>query len=132
MWAPYEPADVGEPLDTLEQVPAFVLLETHVREGITTQFGPRDAVDLIVQTGIAGETRLFSGFAAGIVGQAKRLEPGDLPAVCKVVARPTRKGTTRGLELVEKVSPMADVAAIAKSLPTPVMPIGSQTNEIPY
>jgi hypothetical protein len=132
MWAPYEPAEIGESLDILEQVGPFVLLGAVVREGISTQYGPRDAVDLTVQTSEPGKTRLFSGFAAGIVGQCKRVGDGDLPAIAKIVPQATGRGSTRGLELVDRPAAGADLAAIAKACPIPVMPIGGQTNEIPY
>jgi len=131
MWAPYEPPEIGEPLDTLENVPAFVLLGAKVREGVKTEYGPRDAVDLVVQTTTVDVTRLFSGFAAGVVGQAKRITAGDLPAVCRIVKMPTGRGETRGLELVERVPAGADLPALARAQATPIAPIGN-TDGIPY
>ncbi len=132
MWAPYEPPEIGEPLDVLEQVDAFVLVDVKVREAVATQYGPRDAVDLTVATTDPGKTRCFSGFSAGIVGQSKRVEAGNLPALCRVVPQTSGRGTTRGLELVQLLVPGADVAAIAKAQRVPIAPLNGQTNEIPY
>ena len=100
MWAPYEPAPIGEPLELLEEAGEFVLLEARVREGVGTQYGPRDAVDLVVATTEPGVTRMVSGFAAGIVGQVKRQQDGHLPAVARIVSQQTGRGATRALELV--------------------------------
>lgn len=136
MWAPYEPPEIGEPLDTLKQVPAFVLVDAKVREPVDVEFdgktSKRTPADLIVQTAEAGKTRIFSGFAAGVVGRVKRLEPGNLPAVVKVVEEVTPRGRTLGLALVQTIAAGADLAAIAKGLPTPMMPTGSPDGEIPY
>jgi len=128
MWAPYEPAEIGEKLDTLYQIGAFVLLEATVREAVQVEVEPgvkkmREPVDLRVQTTDANVQRVFSGFAAGIVGMAKRVQPGDLPAVCQIVDQPAARGTTRALRLVQRIPAGADVATIAASQPVPIMPI---------
>jgi hypothetical protein len=130
MWAPYEPPEIGEKLEVLEEAGAFVLVGVAVREGIKTEHGPRDAVDLTVQTGGEG-TRLFSGFSAGIVGQAKRMADGDLPAVCRIVPVHVSRGTTRGLELVQSLAAGADLAAAAKAQRVPIMPV-RKDDGIPY
>jgi hypothetical protein len=136
MWAPYVPPEIGEPLDTLAQVPAFVLVDAKVREPVDVTFdgttSKRTPVDLRVQTTDPNVTRLFSGFAAGVVGRVKRMQAGDLPAVVKLVDETTPRGRTLGLALVQAVAAGADLAAIAKSLPTPMMPTGSPDGEIPY
>lgn len=135
MWAPYEPPVIGEPLDQLDKVGPFVLLAAKVREGVRTEYGPRDAVDLDVATTDAGVIRTFSGFSAGVVGMAKRVTPGDLPAVCRVIETTAGRGKTRGLELVQLVPAGADVAAIAKAQPVPLAPIqpaGDTHDDIPY
>lgn len=131
MWAPYEAPEIGEKLDTLYQVGSFVLLEATVRDAVEVEVEPgkkkmREPVDLRVQTTDANVQRVFSGFAAGIVGMAKRVTPGDLPAVCRIVDQPTQRGTTRVLELVKLIPAGADVAAIAASLAVPMMPIQAQ------
>lgn len=130
MWQPYEPAAIGEPLDLLEQAQRFVLLDASVREGVATQYGPRDAVDLVVATTEPGVTRLVSGFAAGIVGQVKRKGDGDLPAIAAIVPQQTGRGATRALQLVEKVaaSDPASVAAVAARLPVPLRPLNAAAN----
>lgn len=133
MWAPYVPPEIGEKLDELDKIGPFVLLEAKVREGVATSYGPRDAVDLRVATTEAGKTRVFSGFSAGIVGQAKRITAGDLPAVCRIVETNHGRGATRGLELVQLVPTSADVAAIAKAQQVPIAPIQAQHDDgIPY
>ena len=134
MWAPYEPPEIGEPLDTLNDVGPFVLVDAHVREGVATQYGARDVVDLVVATAEAGVTRSFSGFAAGVVGQCKRLEPGNLPALVKIVDTTVGRGKTRGLELVQLLGPGADVAAIARAQPAAIMPLKGHdpADPIPY
>src|SRR5438270_10361895 len=108
MWAPYVPPEIGEPLDTLNDVGAFVLVDAKLRDPVEVEFTEkgqqvkklRQPVDLVVATADPDVTRLFSGFAAGIVGQVSRLEPGDLPALCRIVKTGTARGETRGLELV--------------------------------
>lgn len=133
MWAPYVPPEIGEKLDELDKIGSFVLLEAKVREGVATEYGPRDAVDLRVATTEAGKARVFSGFAAGIVGQCKRIGAGDLPAVCRVIESTTGRGKTRGLELIQLVPAGADVAAIAKGQPVPIAPIQpAGGDDIPY
>lgn len=123
MWAPYEPPEIGEPLDTLDKVGPFVLLQVHVREGVATSYGPRDAADLTVATTETGVVRTFSGFAAGVVGMCKRVGDGDLPAVCRIVETQAGRGKTRWLELVQLLPAGADVAAIAKAQPVPIAAI---------
>jgi hypothetical protein len=132
MWAPYEPLEIGEPLDALVEAGQFVLVKLTVRDNIKTEHGLRSAVDLTVQTTIKDATRLFSCFSAGIVGQAKRMVDGDLPAIVKVVDQNTPRGATRALELVGRLDPGADLAGLARSLPTPIGPVGGQTDAIPY
>lgn len=134
MWAPYVPAEIGEKLDQLEEAGPFVLVEAKIREGIKTEYGPRDAVDLRVQTIDETKTRLFSGFAAGIVGQVSRMEAGNLPAVCRIVKTDTQRGATRGLELVRPLPAGVDLVSIAKALPVPIAPVAvaTQTDDIPY
>lgn len=134
MWAEYEPPEIGEPLEELAKFGDFLLLAVKVREGIGTAYGARDAVDLAVQTTEQGRTRMFSGFSAGVVGQAKRIEDGDLPAVCRIVETTASRGKTRGLELVRMVDAGADLAAIARALPTQVLPIApaGAGDDIPY
>lgn len=132
MWAAYEAPTIGESLDVLEQLDAFVLLSVKVREAVPTQHGPRDAVDLVVQTTTPAATREFSGFAAGIVGQAKRVHASDLPAVCRVVKTEVGRGKTRALVLIQRVAPGGDLAAIARSVGVPLAPINGQSDDIPY
>jgi hypothetical protein len=143
MWAPYTPPEIGEKLDTLVGVDAFVLVDAVVREPIEVTFTEkgeqvkkmRRPVDLRVATAEAGVTRLFSGFDAGIVGQVERLEPGNLPALCRIInTNPTGRGQTRGLELVQLLAGGADVAAIARAQSTPIMPVKGHepADPIPY
>ena len=130
MW---DPVEYGEPLETLDGL-TFLLLDATVREGIKVRFQDngverealRDAVDLVVATTSPGETRTFSGFAAGIVGQVKRKGPNDLPAVCRIRLEQTRRGPTKVLELVDRAQPGGDegAALIARGLaPTPIGPL---------
>lgn len=133
MWAPYEPPEIGEKLDELDKVGPFVLLAVKVREAVATQFGPRDAVDLTIATTETGVVRSFSGFSAGVVGAAKRVQAGDLPAVCRVVEQQAGQGKTRGLELVQLLPAGADVGAVAKAQPVPIAPIQPHGgDDIPY
>jgi hypothetical protein len=127
MWAPAP--EIGEPLETLEEAGQFVLVAIDVRPSVKTEFGDREPVDLTVATTDPVDRRHFSGFSAGVVAQAKRLADGDLPAVCRIVSQPTRKGQTKGLELVRLVNADADLAAIAKALPVPMMPIPDAAKE---
>ena len=123
MW---EPIVYAEPLDTLTTPPiAFLLLEAKVRPNVRTEFGDRDAVDLVVATTEPGVTRTFGGFAAGIVGQAKRQGPNDLPAVVRIIDTPTPRGQTKALEPVERVTARdaAGLASIAAALPVPIRPL---------
>jgi hypothetical protein len=128
MWGPYEPAAIGEPLELLEQAGRFVLVDASVREGVATQYGPRDAVDLVVATTEPGVTRLVSGFAAGIVGQVKRKADGDLPAVATIVQQQTGRGATRALQLVEAVPAGTDPSAVAAQLAVPLRPLNGSAN----
>jgi hypothetical protein len=129
MWAPYEPTAIGEPLELLEEAGEFVLVEASVREGVSTQYGPRDAVDLVVGTIEPGVTRLVSGFAAGIVGQAKRKLDGDLPAVVRIVPRQTGRGATRELDPIAEVDGnAAAIAEAARGLPVPLAPLNTAAN----
>jgi hypothetical protein len=132
MWAPYEPPEIGESLDELEKLGEFVLVEVRVRENVHTAYGPRDAADLRVQTTQRNLTRLFSGFSAGVVGQSKRVQPGDLPAVCRIVPTEVGRGRTRGLALVRTLEAGAELAKIAVSLATPVLPTPGQADDIPW
>jgi hypothetical protein len=129
MWAAYEPAAIGESLELLEQARQFVLVDVSVREGVPTRYGPRDAVDLVVGTIEPGATRLVSGFAAGIVGQAKRKRDGDLPAVARIVSQQTSRGTTAALEIVEKVAGDAEaIAEAARRQEIPMQPLNRHAN----
>lgn len=128
MWAPYEPVEIGEPLELLEQAGTFVLLVARVRKGVETQYGLRDAVDLEIATTETGTVRKVSGFAAGIVGQVGRMADGDLPVVARISGQATPRGTTKVLMLVQKLEPGADVAVIARSLPTPIQPVNLAAN----
>lgn len=127
MWDPFEK---GEPLETLVEAGRFVLLDGRVRTGIKTEHGERDACDLYVSTTEDGVVRIFSGFAAGIVGQLKRKGEGDLPAVVTIVEHDTGKGNpTKALELIAKLEEGASASSIAASLPVPMRPI---ENAVPY
>jgi hypothetical protein len=142
MWSPYEPPTIGEPLDTLNDVGAFVLVDAKVRPPVEVEFQEkgvavkkmRTPVDLTVQTAEEGVVRTFSGFAAGIVGQVERLDPGNLPALCKIVETEVGRGRTRGLELVQLLAAGADLATIARSQPAAIMPIKGHDphDPIPY
>lgn len=134
MWAPYDPPEIGEKLDELDKVGPFVLLAVKVREGVSTQYGPRDAVDLTVATTETGVVRSFSGFAAGVVGMAKRVTDGDLPAVCRIVEKQQNRGATKGLELIQLLPAGADIGAVAKAQPVPLAPIQphADDDDIPY
>lgn len=122
MWAPYVPPTIGEAIDELALLPSFVLLDAKVRENVDTSYGKRTAVDLYVATTTSGEVRVFSGFTAGIVGQAKRKGPNDLPAVARIVDVQLERGATKQLMLLQPVPAGADVGAIAASLPAPLLP----------
>jgi hypothetical protein len=138
MWAPYVPPVIGEPLDTLNDVGPFVLVEAQVRPAVPLQFDGqtkmRVPVDLTVATAEPGVTRMFSGFSAGIVGQVERLEPGNLPALVKIVEQEAGRGRTRGLELLQLLGAGADVATIARAQPAAIMPLKGHdpTDPIPY
>ena len=138
MWAPYVPPVIGEPLATLDDVAAFVLVDAQVRPAVELEFDGvkkmRTPVDLTVATAEPGVTRTFSGFAAGIVGQVERLEPGNLPALCRIIDSEVARGKTRGLELVQILEPGADVAAIARAQSTAIMPLKGHdpADPIPY
>jgi hypothetical protein len=138
MWAPYVPPAIGEPLDTLNDVGAFVLVAAQVRPAVSVTFDGvakmRVPVDLTVATAEAGVTRTFSGFSAGIVGQVERLEANNLPALVKIVEQEAGRGRTRGLELLQLLGPAADVAAIARAQPAAIMPLKGHdpTDPIPY
>lgn len=133
MWAPYVPAEIGEKFDTLQEAGEFVLVDVKVREGIKTEFGPRDAADLYVQTIDPTKTRLFSGFSKGIAAQCSHVQPGNLPAVCRIVSQATPRGATLGLELVRQLPTGADVASIAKALQVPIAPVAVAAGDgIPY
>lgn len=138
MWAPYVPPEIGEPLDTLNDVGAFVLVDAKLRDPVAVEFDGvkkmRQPVDLTVATAEADVTRLFSGFSAGIVGQVSRLEPGNLPALCRIVNTPTGRGQTRGLELVQPIAAGADLAAIARAQSPALMPLKGHDphDPIPY
>lgn len=130
MWAPYEPATIGEPLELLEEAGTFVLVNATVREGVPTQYGPRDAVDLVVATVAPTVYRTVSGFAAGIVGQVKRKGENDLPAVAKIVSQQTGRGATRALELIKQLEDTgaSAIAAEAAAQPTQLRPFETATN----
>lgn len=134
MWAPYEPAPIGEPLELLEEAGQFVLVDANVREGVATQYGPRDAIDLVVATTEPGVTRVVSGFAAGIVGQVKRKRDGDLPAIAAIVSQETGRGRTRALEFVGAIDKTAGEQALAEFargvLPpaVPIKPLNAAAN----
>lgn len=142
MWAPYVPPEIGEPLDTLNDVGAFVLVDAKLRDPVEVAFTEkgqtvkkqRQPVDLIVATADPDVTRLFSGFAAGIVGQVSRLEAGDLPALCRIVKTSSGRGETRGLELVQPIAAGADLAAIARAQSPAMMPLKGHdpADPIPY
>lgn len=127
MWAPYVPPEIGEPLDTLNDVGAFVLVDAKLRDPVTVEFDgvkkQRQPVDLVVATVDADVTRLFSGFAAGVVGQVSRLEAGDLPALCRIIKTSSGRGETRGLELMQPIAAGADLAAIARAQSPAMMPL---------
>jgi hypothetical protein len=143
MWAPYVPPEIGEKLGQLKEAGEFVLVAVTVREGVKTDYGPRDAVDLRVQTIAVDKTRVFSGFSAGIVGQAKRVQPGDLPAVCRIIGKETgrlddngKPYTTDSLELVRQLPAGVDVVTIAQALSVPIAPVAPAAaqahDDIPY
>ena len=123
MWAPLVR---GEPEETLYEAGEFVLLSASIRDAVKTEYGPRDVADLTVATTVAGVTRLFSTFKAGVVGQVSRQQDGDLPAVVMLSPSATPKGETRILVKVQPVAAGADVAQIAKSLRTPMLPISQE------
>jgi hypothetical protein len=128
----FDPFERGESAVQLrDNYRTFVLLEAKVRAKIETEHGLRDAADLRVATTKPGESRLFSCFWQAIVGQIKRMDPGDLPATVRIVTIPTDNGNpTYGLELVEKPDLPTDpterarlVAIAASMLVTPVPPL---------
>ena len=120
MFAPYVPPTIGEPLDKLEKLSAFVLLGAVLREGIATAHGTATAVDLHVATTVPGEIRVFSGFAKAAVGQVRRMTAGDLPAVVALRDIKLENGVSREIVLIQPIAAGADVAGIASSLPEPL------------
>jgi len=138
MWAPYVPPEIGEKFDVLKTAGEFVLVDVTVREPVDVEIEGRKVkrtpADLRVQTIDATKTRLFSGFAAGIVAQCKRFQAGDLPAVVRIVDATTPNGKTTVLEMVKPIAAGANLAAIAGSLPVPIAPIApsTPTDDIPY
>ncbi len=129
MWAPYVPPEIGEPLSMLEEVGPFVLLAGTVRDKVQTQYGETKAFDLTVATTAQGEVRTVSGFGKAIVGQLERMQAGDLPAVCKAIKTDTgRENQARELQLLQLLQAGADVAAVARSLPTPIGPLVKHAN----
>lgn len=123
MWSEYVPPEIGEPLELLQQAGEFVIVSASIRDGVKTKHGEKSAFDITVQTIQPGATRLVSGFASGIVAQIRMANADDLPAVARIVETPTPRGTTHTLGLVSKLDPAADLAAVARSLPTPIAPL---------
>lgn len=122
MFGPYVPPTIGEPMDELAKLPSFVLLGAVLREKVATAYGLRTAVDLQVATTVPGEIRVFSGFAAGVVGQVRRKADGELPAVVALHHVQLERGATLELALVQPIAAGADVAALAAAQPAPLPP----------
>jgi hypothetical protein len=128
----FEPFEKAEPLTTLEEVGEFVLLKTKVREGVVTEFGKRAVADLTVATTEPGVVRTFGTFAAGIVGQCRRVEEGDLPSVVLIKPQQADNGMTKVLELV---SPLGDLEPhkAAKKRKSPIAPLPAEAADpIPF
>lgn len=91
----------------------FMLRDIKVVQIPTTAYGLRDAVEMsIVTADDDDKSGVFSMFGVGVVAQANRMEPGDLPAKVRIERVPSAKPGNNPVKLiVPEGAPTPTVAA---------------------
>lgn len=67
----------------------FRLVGVGLRD-VTTVYGPTKAIDLHIL--VDGETKIYSGFSAGIARQVGQSDPGDFPCWARIETVPLKGG----------------------------------------
>jgi len=73
----------------------FEVKSAAIRPNVHTQYGTKDALDLVVT--IDGKDYTYSGFSAGIIAQVRNADDGDFPFRATVEKIAVKNGTTLNL-----------------------------------
>ena len=104
----------------------FLLKDAKVRSGINTQYGVKDAVDLIV--GIDGKEYVYSGFSAGIIAQVRNADDADFPLYATIEKIAVKNGTTLNLVPMQE----GEGTPVEAPPPTELFPPDAGDDDIPF